>query len=463
MTQLKDSRGVAMTASHPRAIEGLERAHDMALGFYGDAIAEIDKTLLEFPDFVMGHVFKAAWLTQAMETRIYPLMVSALEAAQVHWAIANDRERRHIKAVGAWVDGDFHGAVQMWEEILVHEPRDLLALQLAHLSDVLLGDVINQRDTVARVFPAWDESLPGYGYLLSFYSFGLEEMRDFSQAEEAGRRALALNPKDAYAIHSVAHVMEMQGRQQGGISFMERREKDWTGGNFKNHLWWHKSLFHLDLSQTDAVLDIYDNKLRGDCEDGVERYEELDSAALLWRLNLTGADVGNRWHDLADRWAPSAEDTLYAFNDVHAMMAFVADRRDDLAAKVLNANERYADHATDANVAMTREIGLPFCRALQAFAKGQYEDAVSHLLPVRYQTHRLGGSHAQRDIIQWTLVEAALRGGMHKLALALANERCELKPTSPQNWTFRARALDGLGERMEARRARARAETCLAA
>ncbi|MCR9254865.1 MAG: tetratricopeptide repeat protein [Alphaproteobacteria bacterium] len=463
MQQLADCRGVAVTASDRKAIEGLERAHDMALGFYGDAIAEIDRTLEAYPDFIMGHLFKAAWLTQAMETRIYPIMVGALERAEARWDHANDRERGHMKAVRAWVDGDFYQAVQHWEAVLVEEPRDLLALQLAHLSDVLLGDVINQRDTVARVMPAWTESMPGYGYVLGFYSFGLEEMRDFSEAEEAGRRALALNPKDAYAIHAVAHVMEMQGRQQGGIWLMNSRKEDWANGNFKNHLWWHKALFHLDLRQDDEVLQIYDGGLRGESDPGAEKYEELDAAALLWRCKLLGIDVGNRWHDLAKCWASSAEDTLYAFNDVHAMMAFVADGRNDLAAKMLNANARYTKHANDANVAMSREIGLPFCHALQAFAEERYADAVDHLLPVRYRTHRLGGSHAQRDVILWTLLEAALRGDRYKLALALANERCALKPTSPVNWTFRARALEALGDATEAKRARAQAEVCLAA
>jgi hypothetical protein len=139
------------------------------------------------------------------------------------------------------------------------------------------------------------------------------------------------------------------------------------------------------------------------------------------------------------------------------MMTFVADGREDAAEAVLNATERYAEHANDANVGMTRIIGLPFCRALQAFAQGQYDSAVDQLLPIRYQTNRLGGSHAQRDIIAWTLLEAALRAGRFKLARALANERTALKPTSPQNWKFAAQALQGLGDYKGAERARGKA------
>ncbi len=106
---------------------------------------------------------------------------------------------------------------------------------------------------------------------------------------------------------------------------------------------------------------------------------------------------------------------------------------------------------------MTREIGIPFCRAAQAFATGDYDQVVELLLPIRHRTDRLGGSHAQRDLIAWTLLEAALRAKRYKLALALANERTALKPTSPTNWKLTARALDGLDEHDGARRAYAKA------
>ncbi len=457
---LTDCRGVPVSIGNQKAIDALEAAHEEFLCYRGDPVGMIDAVLAEHPDFVMGHCFKAGLLTQAMETRIYDDMCVSLHAAEALADKANDRERGHIAAIRAWCDGDFYEAVRHWEAVLVDHPRDLLALQLAHLSDVLLGDVTDQRDVVARVFPDWDEGIPGYGYVLGLYSFGLEECRDFSRAEEYGRHAVAMNPRDAYAIHAVAHVMEMKGRQQGGIWWMTSREGDWSDGNFANHLWWHLSLFHLDLGQYDRVLAIYDDKLRNDDPTG-DKYEELDSAALLWRLKLLDVDVGTRWQGLADKWAPSATDTLYAFNDVHAMITFVCDGRDDLAEAVLNANERYARHANDANVAMTRTVGLPFCRAAQAFAKGDYDQVVELLLPIRYRTYYLGGSHAQRDIIAWTLLEAALRAGRHKLALSLANERTELKPTSPQNWRMRARALEGLGLDAEAARTNAKMQSLM--
>ena len=456
-----DCRGVPISYGDTDVIDGLERAMLCAMSFRGDAIAEIDAVLAEHPQFVMGHIFKAAWLTQAMETRIYSDMVAALENAALLSGRANNRELGHLAAVRHWVDGNFHGAVQAWEDVLTRYPRDLIALQLAHLSHVLLGDIAGQRDTVARVFPEWDETVPGYEFVLGFYAFGLEENADFYHAEQLGREAIALLPDNPYAVHAVCHVMEMRGRQAGGIRFMADHEHHWGTSNFANHLWWHTALFHLDLKNTDAVLDIYDTHLRSGPEG--ERYEELDSSALLWRLKLLDVDTGDRWGELSRKWAPAAQDTLYAFNDVHAMMAFCSAGDTDAQDRLLTANERYLENAHDANVAMSREIGVPFCLAIRDFHDEAYGACVDRLLPVRYMTHRLGGSFSQRDIIGWTLLEAALRARRFELALALANERCALKSTSPQNWTYVARAHRGLGHRDRSRRAEARAEALVAA
>ena len=457
-----DIRGVPVSHASLSAIAGLDSAIEMALSFRGDSIKQIDAVLAEHPDFVMGWLFKAAWLTQAMETRIYEKMVEAHQNAGKYLSSANDREKGHYAAIHAWIHGDFFGAVQLWENVLIHYPKDLFALALIHYTDVLLGDVVGQRDVVARVFNLWDEGDYGYEFVLGFYSFGLEENRDFSLAEEMGRKALSIRPDNPYAVHAVGHVMEMRGRQKGGIRFMNDHVDRWGTSNFANHLWWHTALFHLDIEDAEGVLDIFDKHLNSEGKTG-DKYEELDAVALLWRLKLVGYDVGSRWEHLANKWEPSAEDTLYAFNDVHAMMAYVAADRKDAQASLLSANERYIESASDANVAMSREIGIPFCLAIQDFQNEDYGKCVDRLLPVRYKTHRLGGSFAQRDIIGWTLLEAALRSKRYDLALGLANERTALKSTSAQNWRMVARAFKGLGDQSKADRATAKAESLLVA
>jgi len=456
-----DIRGMPVSHQSKAAIDGLDQAMEIALAFRGDAIERIDQALQEHPDFLMGWLFKAGWLTQAMETRIYGDMVNAFEKAEALMKNANDREKGHFAAVKAWIHGDFFGAVQHWEAVLTAYPKDLFALALIHYTDVLLGDVVGQRDVVARVFNLWNESDPGYEFVLGFYSFGLEENRDFSRAEEMGRKALAIRPDNPYAVHAVSHVMEMRGRQAGGIRFMNDNVDRWGTSNFANHLWWHTALFHLDLEDSKRVFGIYDDHLSSEGKTG-DKYEELDAVALLWRMSLVGENVGDRWQHLADKWEPAAEDTLYAFNDVHAMMAFVAADRKDAQHALLSANERYIENASDANAAMSREIGIPFCQAVQDFKNDDYSGCVDKLLPVRYKTHRLGGSFAQRDIVGWTLLEAALRAKKFDLALGLANERAALKPTSAQNWRMVSRAFKGLGNHTKSDQATARAQSLLA-
>jgi hypothetical protein len=169
----------------------------------------------------------------------------------------------------------------------------------------------------------------------------------------------------------------------------------------------------------------------------------LDAAALLWRLHLQRADVAGRWTELADSYEQAAEDGFYAFNDMHAMMAFTATGRHEAAARLLAAMESSAI-ATGSNAEMTRRVGLAIVRALDAFGRERYADAVTLLLPVRYQAHAFGGSHAQRDVVHRTLLEAAFRSGQRTLARALAIERSSLKPHCPFSWSLRRKAETAL-------------------
>ena len=154
------------------------------------------------------------------------------------------------------------------------------------------------RDRVAQVLPHWDASMPGYGYVLGMYAFGLEETALYSRAEDIGRRALEINPRDPWAVHAVTHVMEMQGRLRDGIEWLTAREKDWAPNNgFAFHNWWHLALFHLDAGDIARVLELYDRRIRP--APSQVPLEMIDASAMLWRLELRGIDVGARWQQLA--------------------------------------------------------------------------------------------------------------------------------------------------------------------
>ena len=87
-----------------------------------------------------------------------------------------------------------------------------------------------------------------------------------------------------------------------------------------------------------------------------------------------------------------------------------------------------------------REVGIPLVEGMMAFHRGAYQQAVSLLQPVRVDLWRIGGSNAQRDVVDWTLTEAAVRGGLRDVALSLANERLGMRPRSAVNRNFRERA-----------------------
>jgi len=362
----------------------------------------------------------------------------------------------HLAAARHWASGDLDGASAQLFDITVEHPRDILALQVGHLSDFYLGNAGMLRDRIASAIPAWDVDVPGYHAVLGMHAFGLEEMGAYRAAEESGRRAVDLNPKDAWAIHAVAHVLEMEGRQQDGIDWMGSRVPDWSVDNFfAVHNWWHWALYHLDLGESEKVLSFYDSQIRAERSEVV--LDMVDAAAMLWRLGLVGIDVGDRWQELANCWAPLAEDGFYSFNDAHAMMAFVGAGRDDLA-KANLARLEAASSGAETNAAMARDVGVPVAKALWAFGAGQYAKAVESLLSVRYVAHRFGGSNAQRDILAWTLIEAALRDDQLALAEALCNQRLAQKSTSLQNWQMAARAHTGLGHDSQAKAALVRVD-----
>jgi hypothetical protein len=148
----------------------------------------------------------------------------------------------------------------------------------------------------------------------------------------------------------------------------------------------------------------------------------IDASALLWRLSLRGVDVGARWAAIADNWAPVAGVGSYAFNEFHAMMAFVGSGREDAQQAVIDSLERAGAGAGD-TAAFAREVGLDAALAIQAFGQGRYADTVRLLRPLRSYAHRFGGSHAQRDLLDLTLIEAAKRAHLDALARALTAER----------------------------------------
>jgi len=431
-----DRQGNRMSGATLEAIPHFDQALSDFNLYRGDPLAAADRALTAAPRLVMAHILKAHILALATEPQA---TAQAAEIVAIARGLpADDREASHLAALAHLLQGNWVAAATAMDLHNVRHPHDLLALQVGHIMDFYRANARDMRDRMARVLPRWSPSTPGYSVVLGMYAFGLEEAGDYIRAEATGRSALDAEPLDCWAHHAVAHVMEMQGRAHDGIGWMTAREPYWaTSDNvFKIHNWWHRALCHLDLGQADEVLRLYDGPIRA--SRSMVALDLVDASALLWRLHLTGQDVGDRWAEVARCWEPHA-DGRYPFNDWHAVMAFLGAGREPEVDCAIATLERHA--AGDADTAgWTRAVGLPLIRGFRAFWRGQYRECAEGLHPARFIVNQFGGSHAQRDVIDWTLTEAAVRGGLTSLAEALAHERLALKPHSQVNRAFLRRA-----------------------
>ena len=434
-----DAQGLPVTLTDARALEPYERAMLALRSYRGDPVAPLDEALAIAPDFAAAAVAKALVLMTFFERRFARDALATLDAAAPWLPAATPRERALAAAARRLAEGDWHGGTAALEGVLAEHPRDILAIQVAHAMDFFRGDALNLRNRISRVLPHWSRSVPGYSYVLGMHAFGLEECNQYAEAEAAGLRALAIEPADGWAVHAVTHVMEMQGRIGEGIAFLEDRRADWApeDNGFAFHNWWHLALFRMDGGDLEGALAIYDRVLAGAHGIALSR---VDATALLWRLMLEGADVGSRFSAVADAWAGDleAEGGFYAFNDFHAALAFGAAGREASAGRLRDRLDAAA-WESGANGEMARVVGIDAAAAVLAFADRDYDRAVDRLQAVRDIASRFGGSHAQRDLLTLTLVEAARRAGRTALAAHYANERIVHKPGSRWGWRLHER------------------------
>ena len=405
--------------------------------FIGDPVASADAAIAVDPGFAMAHILKG--YLYALSTESDALIVARAIHERVSALPTTAREAGHVMALGRLVAGNWNEAGSVLAGLTSDYPLDALALQAGHQIDFFTGNAPMLRDRITNALAAWDEAMPGFHALLGMQAFGFEEMGEYQRAEQLGRRATELEPRDGWAQHAVAHVMEMQCRQRDGVAWMRANPDNWARDSFlKTHNWWHLALFHFDLDEISEVLSLYDGCIAADGSNLALNL--VDASALLWRLHLAGHDVGDRWAELAVRWAPKAGSANYAFNDMHAMMAFVSAGRFDLTRALIEAQKGAIGGLGD-TADFTRDICLALTLASMAF--GEADDARTlHLIrPVRASAHRFGGSHAQRDVIDLTLIEAAIRSNDARLANALTAERLSVREASPlSHWLVRRAA-----------------------
>ena len=146
----RDSRGEPVSTTSARALDRFETAVTLMAGYFTDPLAVIDEALDEDPGFVMGHCLRAGTdADRRPQKSAEPELRRSVEAAEALASAANTRERGHMAAARAWLDGDFHRTGELYGKVLLDHPRDLLALQVAHQIDFFVGNTPALRDRPA--------------------------------------------------------------------------------------------------------------------------------------------------------------------------------------------------------------------------------------------------------------------------------------------------------------------------
>jgi tetratricopeptide (TPR) repeat protein len=386
-------------------------------GYETDTPRRLTVLLNAEPELGFAHIVRGYFLMLNFKLANVPAAREALDTARKYigndsaWALA------HAAALEHWIAGDLDRMLGVWEQILAEHPRDILAFRLHHFNAFWLGRPQVMADAVERVLPAWGADMACYGTVLACRAFAHEEIGNYPLAEASGRQAIEIDNSDVWAAHAVAHVLEMQGRRDEGVAWLDGLEAHWTGkNNLTHHLWWHRGLYHLERGEFPAVLDLYDRRFRNLASPLTETQPDLyidvqNAASMLFRLERLGIDTGARWQEIADKAEGRIGDCLSAFTLPHWMMALVAAERWPAATRMLEAMRAFSARETGTVPALVQAFAIPVCEAILLRGRGRFADAVECMRPALSGMASLGGSHAQQDVLVQLFLDCAVKAG----------------------------------------------------
>jgi tetratricopeptide (TPR) repeat protein len=428
MTRLSDPRGLPLTGLNAQQMERYEALLNELYSYRPGVQARLEDLLQAAPGFVLGHVLRGyATMTDGLRSGL-PDARRYLHQAQQLAGTASERERLHIQVLHAWVEGRGADRMQALEDILARWPLDLLAYR--QLTGLLFwsGDKRRQLAAAMQALPHWQAGVPGQALVLGPLAFALEEDGHYALAEGFAREALEHNGTDLWALHALAHVLEMQGRVREGdaaISAVASQLKDFN--LFRGHVWWHLALFRLAQGRYEEVLDLLDREI---FPAPSMFYLDLQNAAsLMARLEIQGVDVGERWGRVADAAEKTLGQHLVVFTGPHQVMALARTGRSQPLAQALQG---FRD---DAQTGMEQsQTGSAVASAMALYYQGDYPAFLQCMRVLRYEAASLGASHAQQDLYFQLMVDAALRTDEIALAKSLLKERLVKRFTDSSGW-----------------------------
>jgi hypothetical protein len=434
---LEDRFGLVLSTSDAAAAADYIAAVDLMLSANTGAEVLFDRALAADPEFALGHIARAR--LYQVQSRIPEAKAAAAEA-RARAAQVTPREARHIETLALAIDGDGPGAMALLEEHIADHPRDAVPLSLALGVFGLLGfsGRIDHHEALLalleRLAPYWGEEW----WFLTYLGWARIELGDLARGVDEVERALAGNPRNAFAAHARAHGYFEAGEAEAGADFMASWLPPYSrSSQLHCHLTWHQALFELACERPERARSLYDGGIRPGVSRAPPFFTLFDAASFLWRWQLYGKTppLAGEWNDvqmLARTHFPRAG---LHFADLHAALAEAA------------AGD---DRAVQARIAQAREIEragrLPqgavvpeLCAGAAAFAREDYASAVERLGAALPELARIGGSHAQREVFEDTYIVACLRTGERDKAAARLTERLARRPSArDERWLAEA-------------------------
>lgn len=328
------------------------------------------------------------------------------EAAAAAAGEAGVREQLLLEILRAWIASDVPAVLGLADRVSDAFPNDLFVVKLQQYLEFNRGNSPAMLRAILKVLDA-NVNVP---HAHGLAAFAYEQCHLLVEAEAAARRALALQRKEPWAQHALAHVLLTQGRIEEGTAFLEGVRDTWVSLNsfMLTHNWWHLALFYLARGRSEEALALYDRQVWGVSKSYSQ--DQIGAVQLLARLEWVGVDVGTRWQDLADPIAARGEDTVEPFLSLLYLYGLARAGRPQ-ADVLLAAIERQVHEAPPHGRETWAEIALPAAQGLLALARGEYELARKRLAVALPGLAHIGGSHAQRDLFHQLQLAAELKSG----------------------------------------------------
>ena len=415
MAGFHDPAGLEITCASQAAADAWRDTLDGYLTNRNDTSQRLKRAITEDGEFCMAYALRGIFAMMSYKAANLGYAQKCLADAKRFASGVSAREQAHLSALESWIAGDLDATMAKWSAIIREWPRDLLAFRLHHFMGFWLGRPEDMLSAAERTIAHFSDSDFGAGAIHACRAFAHEESGSYAAAESAGWRALQIDRGDIWAAHAVAHVYEMQARRSEGLALFNQLRSGWEGGNnLLHHLWWHAAMFHIERGDHEAALSLYDRELRNLQSELTLQMPDLyidmqNAISMLWRLEALGVDGGARWEELADKAQVLKGDCSNPFTLPHHVIALLRAGRMDATRDYIEAMKSFAQGPQFTLQLIVRDAALPLCEGLLADAAGNPAHALELMRPSIAQWPRLGGSHAQQDVLHQAYAKIAQR------------------------------------------------------